>query len=407
VHVAFIHPDLGIGGAERLVVDAARSLLATGHRVTIFTARHDRQRSFEETRSGALDVRVYGERLPAHVAQRLRAPCAIARMSYLAGALALQRTHIDVVVCDLVAHAIPLLRLLVRAPVVFYCHFPDVLLTPPRRSVAYRAYRRPIDRLEGLGLRLADRILVNSQFTADRLQEAFPQRRFAPQVLHPGIDAARYAGAVAGNGAPRADTPPTVLSIARYAGAKNVGLAIDAFAALRQRLPAETAGRCRLVVAGGYDEQLQECRDTRDALRSQVRRLGVADQVQFLFSVSDAERLRLLARCRCVVYTPVDEHFGFVPLEAMASGRPVVAVDSGGVRETVRNGETGFLCVPTVDAFADALACLMLDPAAARRMGQAGRAHVTAHFSDRLFGARLEALLTEVVGQRTPRGAAC
>src|SRR5262249_31696670 len=141
------------------------------------------------------------------------------------------------------------------------------------------------------GLRMADRVLVNSQFTADRLQEAFPQRRFAPQVLHPGIDAARYAGAVAGNGAPRADAPPTVLSIARYAGAKNVGLAIDAFAALRQRLPAETAGRCRLVVAGGYDEQLQECRDTRDALRSQVRRLGVADQVQFLFSVSDAELL--------------------------------------------------------------------------------------------------------------------
>ena len=405
MHVAFIHPDLGIGGAERLVVDAARCLRAAGHRVTIFTARHDRQRCFEETRSGELDVRVCGERLPAHVAQRLRAPCAIARMSYLAGALTLQRAPIDVVVCDLVAHVIPLLRFLIRTPVVFYCHFPDVLLTPPRRSMAYRAYRGPIDRLEAWGLRMADRVLVNSHFTAQRLQEAFPRRRLTPLVLHPGIDDGDHAAPMPS--ADGDDAHGAILSIARYAGAKNVALAIDAFAALRERLPAETASRCQLVVAGGYDDQLQECRDTRNALQSQARRLGVADQVQFLFSVSDAERRRLLARCCCVVYTPIDEHFGFVPLEAMASGRPVVAVDSGGVRETVRHGDTGLLCAPTVEAFADALAQLIHDPAAARSMGQAGRAHVAAHFSRRVFGARLEAILEEVVGQRAARPATC
>jgi alpha-1,3/alpha-1,6-mannosyltransferase len=116
--------------------------------------------------------------------------------------------------------------------------------------------------------------------------------------------------------------------------------------------------------------------------------------------------------CACwrdadVSSTPVDEHLGFVPLEAMASGRPVVAVDSGGVRETVRHGDTGLLCIPTVDAFADALAWLISDRAAARRMGKAGRAHVAAHFSQCVFGARLEAILMEVVERRTARDAAC
>jgi alpha-1,3/alpha-1,6-mannosyltransferase len=401
VHVAFIHPDLGIGGAERLVVDAALCLQAAGHRVTIFTAHHDRQRCFEATRNGALDVRVRGGVLPAHVAQRLHAPCAIARMSYLAAALAVQRGHVDVVVCDLVAHAIPVLRSLTRAPVVFYCHFPDLLLTPPRRTVAYRAYRRPIDWLEAVGLRMADRVVVNSRFTAQRLQEAFPRREFEPQVLHPGVDDTRYAGAVDD------PEPATILSVARYVGGKNVGLAIDAFAALRQRLPRETVERWRLVVAGGYDDRRQECRDTRLALQTQVRRLGLADQVQFLFSVTDAERLRLLARCRCVVYTPIDEHFGFVPLEAMASGRPVIAVDSGGVRETVRHSETGLLCAPTAEAFADALASLIRTPSVARRMGEAGRTHVAEHFSHRVFGARLEAILADVIGRRAAGPARC
>lgn len=406
MHVAFIHPALGIGGAERLVVDAALCLQAAGHRVTIFTAHHDRRRGFEETRNGMLDVRVHGNRLPSHVGGRLRAPCTIARTSYLAAALAASGARFDVIVCDLVAHVIPLLRPFTR-PIVFYCHFPDRLLTPPRRGAAYRTYRRPIDWLEALGLRLADRVLVNSAFTAQQMREAFVPRRFDPQVLHPGVDDARYGGAAPADGTGNDHMPATVLSVARYVGAKNVGLAIEAFASLRQRLPLATFDQCRLVVAGGYDERLRECRDTLRALQVQAGRLGLDDRVRFLVSVTEAERMRLLAQCRCVVYTPVGEHFGFVPLEAMASGRPVIAVDGGGVRETVRHGETGLLCAPNAEAFADALATVMSDTAAARRMGRAGRQHVAEHFSHRTFGARLDAILRDVVARHSTEAARC
>lgn len=64
----------------------------------------------------------------------------------------------------------------------------------------------------------------------------------------------------------------------------------------------------------------------------------------FRRNVSDEERKGLMSRCVCLLYTPMDEHFGIVPVEAMAVGRPVVACSSGGPLETIEDGETGFLC---------------------------------------------------------------
>lgn len=62
-NVIFIHPDLGIGGAERLIIDAALALQARGHRVTIYTSHRDKSHCFEEARDGTLDVRVRGDTL--------------------------------------------------------------------------------------------------------------------------------------------------------------------------------------------------------------------------------------------------------------------------------------------------------------------------------------------------------
>ena len=78
-------------------------------------------------------------------------------------------------------------------------------------------------------------------------------------------------------------------------------------------------------------------------------------------SVSDAERDRLLQGASCVVYTPENEHFGIVPVEAMYAGAPVLAADSE-ARETVVDGETGFLRPNTPEAFASALAAFVDDP---------------------------------------------
>jgi glycosyltransferase involved in cell wall biosynthesis len=62
--------------------------------------------------------------------------------------------------------------------------------------------------------------------------------------------------------------------------------------------------------------------------------------VEFLGRLPDKELARHLAECRALVF-PGEEDFGIVPLEAMASGRPVIAYKAGGALETVVDGETG------------------------------------------------------------------
>lgn len=369
MRVPFLHPDLGLGGAERLVTDAASALAGHGHTVAVFTSRFDPARALPA--AAGLDVRVHGGRIPAHVAQRLRAPSAIVRMAVLARAAT--REPWDAIVTDLVPHVVPLLRRWTRARLVYYCHFPDRLLAPVRPGLG--AYRRAIDRLEERGIAAADRVLVNSRFTARRLVEAYPRLAGPiPQVVYPGVGPMPPAG----------PPEPLLVAVGRFDPAKNLALAVDALAALGAASP------LRLVVAGGYDARFAEQRRTLAALRERAARAGLAERVSLVPSPPDPALRALLSRALCVLYTPVEEHFGYVPLEAMAAGRPVVAVDGGGPAETVVDGETGFLRAPAADAFAEAVARVARDPALAARMGAAGRAHVARHFSLEAFGRRFE-----------------
>ncbi|KAJ2842240.1 Alpha-1,3-mannosyltransferase-like protein [Coemansia erecta] len=116
--------------------------------------------------------------------------------------------------------------------------------------------------------------------------------------------------------------------------------------------------------------------------------------VVFVPSFSANQRAHILTNACCVVYTPSNEHLGIVPLEAMYMRVPVIAVDSGGPRETVLHGKTGFLCEPSAEAFANAIDA-MLDMAKDRRdaMGEAGRARVAAAHGLDTFGEQLERLL--------------
>ena len=105
-----------------------------------------------------------------------------------------------------------------------------------------------------------------------------------------------------------------------------------------------------------------------------------------------------LGRCRAVCFTPFDEDYGFVTVEAFASGKPVITCrDSGGPTELVRDGETGLVCEPTPGAVAIALARLMDDPAGAERMAAAQ----LPHSGGDVLGRRGQAL--DHLVERTPR----
>lgn len=408
--VAFLHPDLGIGGAERLVVDAAVSLQQRGHSVVIHTAHHDPSRCFEETRDGTLTVRVAGDWLPRTILGRLHIVCATLRAIYGALVLLVTEPACGVVVVDQVSAPVPLLRL-GGLVVLFYCHFPDKLLSgstaagaAPKGGALKRAarwlYRLPFDLLEEVTTGCASTVLVNSRYTASVYDRAFPllrglRRTLAlpePEVLHPCIDLAR-SERLAWPAPPKGVV--RLVSINRFEGKKNLQLAL---AALRQHSERGARGggvRIELTLAGGWDPRLHENVECFDALQAEVTAAGLEGLVTLQRNVSEAERRALFERSHAVVYTPSNEHFGIVPLEAMAAARPVIAVNNGGPRESVVQGRTGWLCEPTPDAFARAYEEVAASAATPRlrEMGVAARAHVEASFSLDAFGRKLEECL--------------
>ena len=137
------------------------------------------------------------------------------------------------------------------------------------------------------------------------------------------------------------------------------------------------------------------------ALRALAQTLQVTEHVRLVFSPSQGDRDQLLANSRCVLlHTPRAEHFGYVPLEAMAAGCPVVAANHGGPTETVLDGVTGLLCPPTPEAFAAALMTVIVDHELADRYGRSGRDHVAQSFSIDAFGERLWAVIEPLLERR-------
>lgn len=405
VRVAFIHPDLGIGGAERLIVDAALALRSQGHGVELFTAHHDCEHCFSETKDGTLQVTSAGDWLPRSCCGRGYALWAYLRMIYVAVYLLSliifgdREKKFDVIICDQISACIPILRL-TGAKILFYCHFPDQLLTE-RKSFLKRAYRWPIDKVEELTTGMAHQVLVNSKFTATKFHETFKSlSRVHPTVLHPSLNFSAF------DQEPEPLTvaiPNTVcclfLSINRYERKKNLLLAIEAFARFMNGLDATERTRAHLVMAGGYDERVVENKEYYMEIRTAAEKLRISDHITFIRSFTDCQKVSLLHRCQALLYTPSNEHFGICPLEGMYMRVPVVAVNSGGPLETVLDEETGYLCRPTPEAFSQVMERLYSDREEAEAMGETARNHVIKNFSFEAFTRKLNDIVLGLTKQ--------
>ncbi|KAA0154768.1 hypothetical protein FNF29_02297 [Cafeteria roenbergensis] len=392
------------------------ALKMESHEVDMFTSHFEPGRAFEEATSGRyFDVVVYGDGLPRQLWGGFHIFFAMLRNAWLAVCVSLLHRPYDVIICDQVSISVLVLRLLSpSARVLFYCHFPDQLLSQ-RTSLLKSLYRLPFDIVEELTTLLADRIVVNSNFTAGVFAKTF---RLAcgskPGVLYPCVrldDTLEFS-------APRA-ARPVVLSINRFERKKGLRLAIDAFASMRATAArASRAHDAVLVMAGGYDPRLSENIEHHRELWARCEELGLtpanADDgyvahckaeasrrapradVLFVRSFSDADKSAMLRDCSLVVYTPRGEHFGIVPLEAMAWYRPVLAIDDAGPRETVLHEATGFLEDGSADSFAARMSQVLNSPDAVERLGRAARERVSSTFTLGAMRRELGRLVVEL-----------
>ena len=255
--IVFFHPDLGIGGAERLVVDAAIGLQNLGHKVTIFTSYRDLNHCFDEARDGTLDVRVRGGWLfPATLLGRFKILCSILKQIHLILAITwsgeLAQLKPTAFFVDQLSAGVPFLRWFWEdQKILFYCHFPDLLLAQGRKRWHKRMWRIGFDWWEGWGIRGADRVVVNSGFTKGVAEGVWPglggERGVG--VVYPCVDTSepqKKFGDEKEDGQALWKGKKIVLSINRFERKKDVGLAIKAFAGLK---PGDRSG-VRLVIAG-------------------------------------------------------------------------------------------------------------------------------------------------------------
>ncbi len=244
----------------------------------------------------------------------------------------------------------------------------------PRSGLAARVLMPPVaawlrrwDRRTAAGVH---QFVAISRFVADRIRRAYGRDA---DVIYPPVDVSRF----------RVDDAPGefYLVVSALTPYKRVDLAVEACNRL---------GR-RLVVVGTGSED----RRLRALAGPTVELLGWRD---------DAQTAELFARCRALLFPPLED-FGITPLEAMAAGRPVIAFGEGGARETVvppGGGEppTGlFFAHQTAEDLVDAIrrfeaSAQQFEPKALRRRAET--------FDRPLFRERMHAYLRARVEAPTP-----
>ncbi len=289
------------------------------------------------------------------------------------GAIAPDLVHTNSTKMHLLAGAAARLR---RLPVVW--HMRDLMTQPGARSWLARAVRR-----------IRPEVIAISQAVAGQFDGLPCRVHVVPngvplQDFHPGEPREGLREEI---GLP--DGAPAVCVVGRLTPWKGHQVLLRAWASVVRAAP-----DARLLVVGevafwedGYE----------DELRSLAADLGIEDGVLWLgFREDVADLLRL---SDLLVLASIDEPFGRVVIEAMATGLPVVATDSGGVPEIVVDGETGLLVPPErPEPMADAIVQVLGDPSRAGTMGEAGRRRAVELFDVRRVARQVGEIYRDIFG---------
>ena len=196
----------------------------------------------------------------------------------------------------------------------------------PVRAAAHLVapYLRHVDVKTSEGV---DQFVAISKFIGERVSRHYGRES---EVIYPPVSLERFSPA------PRDEVEDWDLVVSAFAPYKRIDLAVEASNRLNRRL--------KIIGSGQMEEQLKKM---------------AGPQVEFLGWLSDEEIAWHMARCRSFVFPGVED-FGITPVEAQASGRPVVAIGEGGALETIRGlddaNPSGVLFrEQTVDSMCDAL----------------------------------------------------
>jgi len=324
--------------------------------------------------SHAREMARLGYRLtPIRIDRRIHPLSNLRSTRELAQFMARERFHIVHVHTPVASVVGRLAARLARVPVVIYTahgfYFHEKMAEVPKRAIIW------LERALG---RITDMLLTQSQEDADT---AVRERICPPHKVRwigNGVDIGRFsASAYQGQRWPGLSPQDRVVGfVGRMVGEKGIVELVQAMEVVAREVP-----EAKLMLVG---DTLDDDRDrgTKEVLRRMIYQNGLAPRVLFTGFVDDIPRA--MASMDLFVLPSYREGMPRSIIEAMASGKPVVATDIRGCREEVVDGLTGLL-VPPRDwrALAQAIVQILSRPELARRMGEAGRKRAQELFDER------------------------
>ncbi len=220
----------------------------------------------------------------------------------------------------------------------------------------FRQWRSAFNTILANSESVRDMLLLNGIDGAEVLHYGIPGRPASPSLLE----------------------VPTVVYAGRLVREKGVDILLRAFAKINEKLPS-----ARLLIAGDGPK--------RNELKLLISDLNIASKTTLCGHLSHTELDNILGRAWVHAAPSVwAEPFGITVVEAMMRGTAVVASDSGGPREIIENGKSGFLVPPgDADALAEKLLLLLSDRNLSETLGRAGRNISESRFSEELFLGKL------------------
>jgi len=370
-------PALVSGGVERGTVDVARALVEAGWRALVVSRGGPMVHELE--RVGARHIT-----LPVHSKNPLRWRATFDALTDL-----IWHEGVDLVHARSRLPAWLAWRAARRNRVPFVTTFHQ---RPAAATAVKRLYNSVMVR--------GDRVIAISHYVADRLLADYGLDPARLRVIPRGVDLTLFdPGKVTAERLVRLsdrwripDGVPVVMMPARVTKWKGHGLLVEALSRLER-------GSCHCLMVGEDEGR----RSVKAALEPVIARLGLTPHVHFVGRCDDMPAAYKLADV--VVSASLDpEPFGRVMIEAQAMGRPIVATDHGGARESVLAGQTGWLVTPgDPGAMADGIrAALELDTEGRRRLSERAVAHVHGHFSRYQMCARTLAVYSELLDEKAP-----
>lgn len=367
--LAIYHPWIYLhGGLERTLLQLVRR---SRHEWTVYTGYYNPRTTFPDFAN--VDVRTLR---PTSVNRALGSVLSSALQVLLQKIPLRQDVDALVVCCDGIGDLITFRNNFI--PVFNLCFTPLRAAFDPIYEKKALSARGPLERILYHALKYSFRAVdryawrnyrnviaiseeVKNRVVAGRLAEA---RRIA--VAYPGIDWRPTLQNV--------EYEPFVLMAGRIMWTKNIELAIRAF------LGADAPAPWKLVIAGFVDKKSQIYLNT---LREVA---NGSDRIEFILSPSDDVIFDLFRRTSFCLFTPLNEDWGIAPLEAMAHGKPVIAMNSGGPRESIVDGRSGHLLPPVVSDWSSAIIKLIRSPDMVQSLGRHAHGAVKQFTWDRFIG---------------------